>query len=145
MKKHLFLLILSCISCLLLVACSEEKIDVEQVAQGNELEYVASVEDFEDVIFRNDEDQFISFNGDKVEILATLSHRRKTDIDTILEKEANDNNESYKKDYTNVQVTVEGSKYHVKLTDELSLEFEKIGERIIKDSQGVRYYAQNKH
>ena len=140
--KKLFLLLFSS---LLLVACAEEKSEANQTVQSNDSENIASVEDFSDVVFKNDEMQLIILKGNKVAIEAYFSHRKKTDIDTILEKESYNGEKPFAKNYENVEIKVDGSKYYVKLTDEFELEFEKIGERIIKDSQGNRYYAQNKH
>lgn len=32
--------------------------------------------------------------------------------------------------------------YYIELDQNISLEFEKVGERIIKDSQGIEYYTE---
>ena len=145
-------------TCLMLVACSEEKNETKELnvieeskkneAKGlnaiEESKYVAEINYFKDIVLRNDADQFMSFNEDGAWIHAAYHEGRKTDIDILFENEAPEIKQLGTVNYKDITIEVDESMYYILLDNKITLEFERIGERIFKDSQGVRYYAQNK-
>ncbi len=64
------------------------------------------------------------------------------DLDKIMELEGAKEGESFMKVYEDAEITKEENQYIVKLTDELSLTFEIIGPRTIKDTTGAEYTTQ---
>lgn len=64
------------------------------------------------------------------------------DLDTIMELEGAKVGDFFTKVYENAEIMKEGNQYIVKLTDELSLTFEIIGPRTIKDTTGAEYTTQ---
>ena len=140
MKKLVYIVF----TCLMLVACSEEKNETKELNVIEESKYVAEINYFKDIVLRNDAGQFISFNEEGAWIHATYHEGKKSDIDILFENVAPEVKEIGTANYKDFTIEVDESMYYIILNNELKLEFERIGERIFKDSQGVRYYAQNK-
>ncbi|MCM3390332.1 hypothetical protein M3649_19755 [Ureibacillus chungkukjangi] len=132
MKK----IILFVLTTLLLTACVNNDVKLE-----------AKVTDFEDSGFRNNNNQLIILVEDGILVSSGTVHLlyeepKKSDIDEVLEKENAESGPSFLKIYNQGKIETKGSKYYVTLDDNISLEFEKTGERIIKDSNGVEYYTE---
>ena len=140
MKKLVYIVF----TCLLLVACSEEKNETKELNVIEESKYVEEINYFKDIVLRNDADQFMSLNEDGAWIHATYHEGRKTDLDIVIENESPETEQLGSAHYKDVTIEVDESMYYILLNNKITLEFERIGERIFKDSQGVRYYAQNK-
>ena len=140
MKKLVYLVF----TCLMLVACSEERNETKELNVMEESKYVAEINDFKDIVLRNDADQLMSFNEEGAWIHATYHEGRKTDIDIVIENESPETKQLGKANYKDATIEVDESMYYIILNNKITLAFERIGERIFKDSQGVRYYAQNK-
>lgn len=129
MEKRIGFLFLSVI--FLLVACSE---DVTQ--------YEANASDFEDAGFENNKNQRIVVIGKDLFIFGNFNTKKKTSIDKILESENFVSDQSYQKKYKNVKITTKKDKYYITADGDISLEFEKIGDRIIVDEEGVEYFTE---
>ncbi|MFF2753305.1 hypothetical protein ACFVR1_06055 [Psychrobacillus sp. NPDC058041] len=129
MKKRIGSLFLSVI--FLLVACSE---DVTQ--------YEAKASDFEDAGFENTNNQRIVAIGKDLFIFGNFNTKSKTSIDKILESENFVSDQSYQKKYKNVKITTKKDKYYITADGGISLEFKKIGDRIIVDEEGVEYFTE---
>ena len=140
MKKLVYIVF----TCLMLAACSEEKNETKELNVMEESKYVAEINDFKDIVLRNDADQLMSFNEEGAYIHATYHEGRKTDLDIVIENESPETKQQRKANYKDFTIEVDESMYYIILNNKITLEFERIGERIFKDSQGVRYYAQNK-
>lgn len=105
----------------------------------------ARVSDFEDSGFRNTSDQLIALVEDGIMVSGTLhlyEKSKKSSLDEVFEKEKAESDQHFNKIYNKGKIETKGSKYYVTLDNNISLEFEKIGERIIKDSKGVEYFTQ---
>lgn len=105
----------------------------------------AKVSDFEDSGFKNNNGQVIVSVEDGIMVSGTLrlyEKTKKSSIDEVLEKENAESDQLFNKVYKKGKIETKGSKYYVTLDDNISLEFEKIGERIIKDAKGVEYFTQ---
>ena len=140
MKKLVYIVF----TCLMLVACSEEKNETKELNVNKESEYIAEINYFKDIVLRNDADQFIDLNEEGAWIHATYHEGRKTDLDIVIENESPETKQLGSAHYKDFTIEVDESMYYIILNNKITLEFERIGERIFKDSQGVRYYAQNK-
>ena len=135
-KKRLGLLFLSINLIFFVVACSEK-------SATNEPAYIAKASDFEDSGFTSRSNQLIVVIGNELMISAYYGHsKEKSSIDKILELENVKPDVRFKKFYQNVQVKTKGDIYYITADDGVSLEFEKIGERIIVDEEGMEYYTQ---
>lgn len=114
----------------LLVACSEDVI-----------QYEAKPSDFEDSGFKNKYSQIIAIHGEELLIFTTYDHNeKKTSIDEIFESE-DSTEKPLQKIYKNVKIRTKKDRYYITAEDGLSLEFKKIGDRIIVDEEGVEYYT----
>ncbi|MCZ8541890.1 hypothetical protein [Psychrobacillus psychrodurans] len=114
----------------LLTACSEEVI-----------QYEAKATDFEESGFKNKYSQIISIHDEELLIFTTYDHtEKKTSIDKIFELE-DSTEKPLQKIYKNVKIKTKKDRYYITAEDGLSLEFRKIGERIIVDEEGVEYYT----
>ncbi|MFF2755705.1 hypothetical protein ACFVR1_18585 [Psychrobacillus sp. NPDC058041] len=112
---------------------------------NNEDTLKAKVSDFEGSGFRNNKGQIIVLVEDGIMVSGTLRVNEKTkksSIDEVLEKENAESDQNFNKVYNKGKIETKGSKYYVTLDDNISLEFEKLGERIIKDLKGVEYFTQ---
>lgn len=130
MKK----LILLVLTTLLLSACV-----------NNDDNLKANVSDFENSGFRNNNGHIIVLVEDGIMISGTLQSyekANKSSIAGVLKKESAKSDQLFNKIYSEGKIETKGSKYYVTLDDTISLEFEKVGERIIKDSEGVEYFTQ---
>lgn len=129
MKK----LILIVLTTLILTACVKNEDALE-----------AKVSDFEDSGFTNTKGQIIAIIEDAgIMVSGTLhSTEQKSSLDKVLGKENVENDKHFNKIYPEGKVETKGSKYYVTLDDTISLEFEKIALRKIKDSEGVEYVTQ---
>ncbi|MBM7706843.1 hypothetical protein JOD03_001748 [Chryseomicrobium aureum] len=103
---------------------------------------VARVEDF-DYGFQIDGGQIFGNNAKGIVIyMRSLGMRDGTLSvldDYLFEQGFNSTDEIYL-EFPKAQITVEDTKYFIQLDDEDSLEFEKVGKRIIKDANGREYY-----
>ena len=121
-------------SALLLVACTDS-------SKNDELK--AYVSDFESG-FINNSNQIIVLSEEGIRIsshvLSGKSHR-KSNIDKVLEKENIPLTQQFNKVYKDATIKTDGSKYYVTLDENIKLEFEKVGLRIIEDPEGVEYYT----
>lgn len=106
----------------------------------------AKVSDFEGSGFRNNNEQLIILVEDGILVSSDtiLLHEKtkKSSIDEVLEKENAESGPNFYKIYNKGKIETKGSKYYVTLDDNISLEFKKTGQRIIKDSKGVEYFTQ---
>ena len=122
-------------SALLLVACTDS-------SKNDELK--AYVSDFESG-FINNSNQIIVLSDEGIRISSHVqsgkSHR-KSNIDKVLEKENIPLTQQFNKVYKDATIKTGGSKYYVTLNENIKLEFEKVGLRIIEDPEGVEYYTQ---
>ena len=126
---------------LLLTAC--ENIDDSLKAKAS---------DFEGSGFRNDNyNQFIVLVEDGILISSNrliLPHLKTEEtemssIDEVVEREnAESGTSDFFKIYPEGKIETKGSKYYVTLDENISLEFEKIALRKIKDSKGVEFVTQ---
>lgn len=135
MKKIIALLFFSIALIFLLVACSEEK---------NESKFIAKASDFEDSGFTSRKGQLIVVIGDELMISANYDpqSKEKSSIDKILESEQVKSGNHFLKNFKNVIISTKDDKYYISADDGVSLEFQKIGERIIVDEEGMEYYTQ---
>ncbi|MER2079790.1 hypothetical protein [Psychrobacillus psychrotolerans] len=130
MKKLMLLFF----SALLLVACTDSSKNDELKA------YVSDLESG----FINNSNQIIVLSEEGIRISSHVqsgkSHR-KSNIDKVLEKENIPLNQQFNKVYKEATIKTDGSKYYVTLDENIKLEFEKVGLRIIEDPEGVEYYT----
>lgn len=147
MKKFSLLFLLAVIA-LSLMACKEETTvtiiddNKETPVVENEDVYVAKPSDF-NAPYWNNANQMIT-KAEKEEgliIMGTINEAYgvSTDLDQIFEKAGVPQGEHFEKHYPDAVIETEGSKYTITLEEGLVLEFEKVGLRIIKDTQGNRY------
>lgn len=126
-----------------LIACSdEEKATKEQTNTDSEM--VADASDFHHSGYVNKLNQLITWTDAGVMISGTWLKELPTDttdLDMVLEKELAEPHKRFEKIYENAEIKTDGLKYYIKLDDELTLAFEKVGPRTIKDSQGIEYYT----
>ena len=66
---------------------------------------------------------------------------KKSNIDKVFEKENIPLTQQFNKIYKDATIKIDGSKYYITLDENIKLEFEKIGESIIEDPEGVEYYT----
>jgi len=123
------LLFISIAFIFLLAACSEDVI-----------QYEAKPSDFEDGGFKNKYSQIIAIEGEELLFFSSnYDHtEKKTSLDKIFESEDSAEEPLI---YKNVKIKTEKDRYYITAEDGLSLEFKKIGERIIVDEEGVEYYT----
>ena len=128
MKKR-GLLFISIAFIFLLAACSEDVI-----------QYEAKPSDFEDGGFKNKYSQIIAIEGEELLFFSSNydDTEKKTSLDKIFESEDSAEEPII---YKNVKIKTEKDRYYITAEDGLSLEFKKIGERIIVDEEGVEYYT----
>lgn len=129
MKKYFCMLF----AVLLLAACTVK----------NELQ--ANIADFEDSGFKNNAGQVIALTDKGLLISgqrSTSDGRKNSDIDMFLANLQIAEGEMFSEIYEDTEISTEGSKYTVVIDKNIQFEFEKIGDRIIKDTQGVEYYTQ---
>ena len=143
-KNYLFILAI-----LLLTACSDKQVTSEN--QSNMYSEIVAEElkvdssDFNYPGFQNKLGQMIFWSDEGLRIYASWQKGimgTTTDIDLLLEEESAEPDTLHEKIYENAEIKTDGLKYYIKLNNDLTLEFEKVGHRIIKDSQGVEYYSQ---
>ena len=130
MKK----IILLVLTTLLLTACVHNEDTLE-----------AKVSDFEGSGFKNTKGQIIVLVEDGIMVSGSLrldEKSKKSSIDEVFEKENAESDQLFSKVYNEGKIKTKGSNYYVTLDNNISLEFEKIGERIIKDSNGIEYFTQ---
>lgn len=103
----------------------------------------ARVEDFE-LGFQIDGGQIFGNNEKGITIIMSSLGSRGGTLsildEYLLDKGYTSTNQIYL-EFPKAEIVVEGSKYTVHLNDEESLEFEKIGKRIMKDANGREYYS----
>lgn len=134
MKKIKIMLLF--FSALLLVACTDS-------SKNDELK--AYVSDFENSGFKNKAGQIIVLLDEGIMIDSHVlrgQSDKKSNIDKVLEKENTPLNQQFNKIYKDATIKTDGSKYYITLEENIKLEFEKIGFRIIEDPEGVEYYTQ---
>jgi len=125
------LLFISIAFIFLLAACSEDVI-----------QYEAKPSDFEDGGFENKYTQIIAINGEELLFFTSnyVDPKKKTSLDKIFDSEDSAGN-PLDKIYKNFKIKTKKDRYYITVEDGLSLEFKKIGERIIVDEEGVEYYT----
>lgn len=127
MKKLLVLLFAT----LLLSACTSND------------EWVAQIDDFKDSGFQNNAGQLIALTEDGLLVSGERSDNKKvSDIDLFLKSLDIQVGENFRQIYENAEITTDGSKYIISIPNTGQFEFEKIGERMIKDAQGIEYFTQ---
>lgn len=112
---------------------------------SNDDKFKANVSDFENSGFRNNNGQIIVLIENGIMISGTLQSfekANKSSIAGVLKKENAKSDQLFNKIYSDGKIETKGAKYYVTLDGNISLEFEKVGERIIKDSEGVEYFTQ---
>lgn len=121
----------------------EEISEPTEAVNGGEDEIVANVEDLEGAMYRNDNGQFIQFKGNTLSTYGSFSYAEydgKTDIDFMMEAEGYIKGMPLDKNFENIDIQTSGSTYYIKTQEGHELTFEKVGQRIMKDSRGYRYY-----
>ncbi|WP_107842202.1 hypothetical protein [Metasolibacillus meyeri] len=143
MKKKYLIILPALLLSAFLTACDDEKqTNMNGEMAEDEMEVDAS--DFYNIIYQNKLNQLITWTDEGVMISGIWLKELPTDttaLDTVLEKEAAEPHARFEKIYENAEITADGLKYYIKLNDDITLEFEKVGPRIIKDSQGFEYYS----
>lgn len=143
MMKKFFSILPTVLLSTFLIACSdEEKATKEQTNMDSEM--VADASDFYHSGYVNKLNQLITWTDVGVMISGTWLKELPTDttdLDMMLEKESAEPHKRFEKIYENAEIKTDGLKYYIKLNDELTLAFEKVGPRTIKDSQGIEYYT----
>ncbi|WP_332650150.1 hypothetical protein [Lysinibacillus sp. 54212] len=137
-------------SVFLLTACTDTEDSKGGNVKGEDTntslgELKADESDFKGSGFRNKNGQLIAWVDKGLYVTGTLSPESagyRTDIDTVLEKESVELGASFSKIYEDAEIKTDGLKYYIELDRNISLEFEKVGDRMIKDSQGIEYYTQ---
>ena len=119
---------------LLLAACTNEPTPENEI-------YIAKVSDFEDNIFTNTQNQSIGLLGDDLRIAGIYDQgaKRKSSLDSILSSIYDGTNDQVEEYFTNVEIKTKEDKYYITADEGISLTFTKIGERIIKDENGIEY------
>lgn len=113
-----------------LTACSEE-----------DTEYQAKRSDFEDGGFKNKYEQIIAIKGEELMIFTNYEHLEKnSSIDKIFETE-DTSKRPLQKIYKNVEIKTKKDKYYITADGGISVEFQKVGERIIVDKEGIEYFT----
>lgn len=131
-RNSMYLLLFGLI--LLLAACTNEP------APENEI-YIAKVSDFEDNIFTNTQSQSIGLLGGDLRIAGSYDQgvKSKSSLDSILSSISGGTGDQVEKVFTNVEIKTKEDKYYITADEGISLTFTKIGERIIKDENGIEY------
>jgi len=104
---------------------------------------LARVEDFE-YGFKIDGGQIFGNNAKGIVIYMGNSGMRDENLsvlDEYLLEQGYNSTDSIYLEFPKAEINVEGTKYVIQLDDEDSLEFEKVGKRIIKDANGREYYS----
>ena len=131
-RNSMYLLLFGLI--LLLAACTNEP------APENEI-YIAKVSDFEDNIFTNTQSQSIGLLGGDLRIAGSYDQgvKSKSSLDSILSSISGGTGDQVEKVFTNVEIKTKEDNYYITADEGISLTFTKIGERIIKDENGIEY------
>ena len=131
-RNSMYLLLFGLI--LLLAACTNEP------APENEI-YIAKVSDFEDNIFTNTQSQSIGLLGGDLRIAGIYDQgaKSKSSLDSILSSISGGTGDQVEKIFTNVEIKTKEDNYYITADEGISLTFTKIGERIIKDENGIEY------
>ncbi len=131
-RNSMYLLLFGLI--LLLAAC------INEPAPENEI-YIAKVSDFEDNIFTNTQSQSIGLLGGDLRIAGIYGQgaKSKSSLDSILSSISGGTGDQVEKVFTNVEIKTKEDKYYITADEGISLTFTKIGERIIKDKNGIEY------
>ncbi|KYG91808.1 hypothetical protein A0U40_02395 [[Bacillus] sp. KCTC 13219] len=148
MKKKYLIILSTLLLSAFLTACEEEGGPTKDISNEEQMEIDSEMTtdalDFYHIIYQNKLGQFIAWTDEGVMISGIWLKELPTDttaLDMVLEKEGAEPHARFEKIYENAEITTDGLKYYVKLDDEITLEFEKVGPRIIKDSQGFEYYS----
>ncbi|MEC1177577.1 membrane lipoprotein lipid attachment site-containing protein [Metasolibacillus meyeri] len=105
---------------------------------------VAYVDDFKNSGFQNNAGQSMALTEEGLMMSGPRNEsgsKKLSDIDLFLESLGIQEGEHFLQIYENAKITTDGSKYIVSIPNIVQFEFEKIGERIIKDSQGIEYFT----
>lgn len=131
-KNSMYLLFLSLI---LLLAAWTSKPTPENEA------YIAKASDFEDNVFTSSQNQSIGLFGNDLRITGIYDKeaKRKSSLDSIISSISGGTGKQIEKIFTNAKVKTEGAKYYITADEGVSLTFTKVGERIIKDEEGIEY------
>ncbi|QOV12603.1 hypothetical protein [Viridibacillus arvi] len=114
----------------LLVACSEDV-----------MTYEAKASDFEGGFEHNS--QMIIVNGEELMINGNYysEEKQKTVLDKVLEADNEFPAKHIEKIYKNAKIKTKKDRYYITADDGISLEFQKIGDRIIVDEEGAEFYT----
>jgi len=131
-KNSMYLLFLSLI--LLLAACTSNP------TPDNDA-YIAKASDFEDNVFTSSQNQSLGLFGNDLRITGIYDKeaKRKSSLDSIISSISGGTGKQIEKIFTNAKVKTEGAKYYITADEGVSLTFTKVGERIIKDEEGIEY------
>ncbi len=131
-KNSMYLLFLSLI--LLLAACTSKPTPENEA-------YIAKASDFEDNVFTSSQNQSIGLFGNDLRITGIYDKeaKRKSSLDSIISSISGGTGKQIEKIFTNAKVKTEGAKYYITADEGVSLTFTKVGERIIKDEEGIEY------
>jgi len=135
---------------LLITACSfsvneADSTGVEfKVSSNTEVDYEAKATGFEEGGFTNNRGQLIALENGELILSGAPPYdpKRTTTIDLIFQAEGYDSPPVYQA-YKNAEITTEGDRYFITADNGLSLEFTKIGDRIIVDEEGEEYFTKN--
>lgn len=131
-KNAMYLLFLSLI--LLLAACTSKPTPEHEA-------YIAKASDFEDNVFTSSQNQSIGLFGNDLRITGIYDKeaKRKSSLDSIISSISGGTGKQIEKIFTNAKIKTEGAKYYITADEGVSLTFTKVGERIIKDEEGIEY------
>jgi len=120
---------------LLLVGCSNDITPKDE-------NYIAKVSDFEENIFTSSKNQSIGlFEGSlKIKGIYDKEAKRKSSLDEIIASiSAETGNDQVEKTFSNAEIKTENDKYFITADEGINLVFTKVGERIIKDEEGMEF------
>ena len=130
-KRTCFFIIVLCLS-IVLAACTNE-----------DVAYEAKASDFEGEGFERNSQRVVVL-GDELVIFAVYNNpnaKKKTSIDKLLEAEGSVSGEFHEKRYKNVEIQTEKDMYYITADGGISLAFQKVGERIVADEEGMEYFT----
>lgn len=130
-KNSMYLLFFSLI--LLLAACTNEPTPENKI-------YIAKVSDFEDNVFTNTQSQSIGLFDEGLRIAGPQQKttKRKTSLDKIISSISGGTDGHIVKVFPKAKIKTEDDKYYI-TAEGIELVFTKVGERIIKDEEGIEY------
>lgn len=121
---------------LLIVGCIEESV-VESESES----YVAKISDFENNIFTNSQNQSIGLFENELRItgIYDTNTNTNTSLDKIIASIYDGSSDQVEKIFANAEIKTKNDQYFITADEGINLVFTKVGERIIKDEEGMEY------